>query len=332
MITSPAVIALQLASLLIAGMLLYAAYFAGRILRGWDRDSGSDAQLALERRTYLVSSLLALALAFQLASIFLFIHTVDALHSRFVGAMCAAGVLNINGFGYPTLILKVVNFLLAGLWLIVNRVDNRAYDYPLIRKKYLLLLLIAPLLLTEAVLQGAFFLGLRPDVITSCCGSLFGGGGQGVVADLAALPLAPAVAIFTVAMSACLGSGTLYWLSGRGGPLFSLLSGVTLLVMVAALISFISLYFYEIPTHHCPFCLLQSGYTYIGYPLYLAMLGGGVCGLAVGVLQPFRRVASLTAIIPPVQRRLTLWSLILYLLFTIIVLVRIFTTPFTLRP
>jgi len=331
MITSPAVISLLLSSLLIGGMMLYAAFFAGRILRGWDRTSGSDRQLALERSTYLVATLLALVMAFQAASIFLFIHTVDDLHARFVGAMCAAGVLNINGFGYPTLILKLVNFLLAGLWLIINHVDNRAYDYPLIRKKYLLLLVIAPLVLVEVVLQGEFFLGLKPDVITSCCGSLFGAKGQGVVADLAAMPLVPAVVTFAVAMGLCLGTGGFYYLSGRGGPIFSLLSGITLLVMVVALISFISLYFYEIPTHHCPFCILQRGYNFIGYPLYLAMLGGGVCGLGVGVLQPFRRVPSLLAIIPPVQRRLALWSLLLYLLFTGIVVIRIFSSAFTLR-
>ncbi|NTV13114.1 MAG: hypothetical protein HGA96_04160 [Desulfobulbaceae bacterium] len=331
MITSPAVIALLLASLLIGGMLLYAAFFAGRILRGWDRASGSEQQLALERRTYLVSSLLSLVMAFQIASIFFFIHTVDGLHARFVGAMCAAGVLNINAFGYPTLILKLVNFLLAGLWLIVNDVDNRAYDYPLLRKKYLLLLLIAPLVLAEVVVQIEFFRGLQPDVITSCCGSLFAANGKGVVADLAALPLLPAVVMFAVTLAACLGMGAFFLLTGRGGLLFALGSGITLLVLVVALISFISLYFYEIPTHHCPFCLLQRGYNFIGYPLYLTMLGGGVCGLGVGVLQPFRQVPSLAALIPLVQRRLALCSLGLYLLFTGIVLFRIFTTAFTLR-
>ena len=331
MIATPAIIALLLASLLMGGMMLYAAFFAVQILRGWDRSSGSDSQLALERRTYLVSSLLALFLAFQVASLFFFIHTVDGLHARFVGAMCAAGVLNINGFGYPTLILKLVNFLLAGLWLIINLVDNRAYDYPLLRKKYQLLLLIAPLVLAEIVVQGAFFLGLHPDVITSCCGTLFGVGGQGIMADLAALPLLPAVVMFAAALIASLGVGVFYVQTGRGAAFFSGVSGLTLVVLVTALISFISLYFYEIPTHHCPFCILQQGYNFIGYPLYLAMLGGGVCGLGVGALQPFRRIPSLAAVIPSVQHRLALWALVLYLLFTIIVLLRIFSTPFTLR-
>jgi hypothetical protein len=101
--------------------------------------------------------------------------------------------------------------------------------------------------------------------------------------------------------------------------------------MLLALISFISLYFYEIPTHHCPFCILQREYGYIGYPLYLTLLGGGVCGLGVGVLQPFRNGPSLTGIIPPLQRRLALVSLTLYLAFIIIVLIRIFSSNFTLR-
>ena len=55
--------------------------------------------------------------------------------------MCAAGTLNVNAYGYPTLVLKVLNCLLAGIWLILNHADNRADDYPLIRKKYALLLL-----------------------------------------------------------------------------------------------------------------------------------------------------------------------------------------------
>jgi len=41
-----------------------------------------------------------------------------------------------------------------------------------------------------------------------------------------------------------------------------------------AILSFISVYFYELPTHHCPFCILQKEYGYVGYPLYLTLFGG----------------------------------------------------------
>lgn len=330
MITNPSVIALLLSSVLISGMMLYASYFGVSILLHWDLNSGSDRQLALEKRTYLISTILAFVLGFQLASIFLFVHTADGLHFQFVGAMCAAGVLLIDGHGYPTLILKLVNFMLAGLWLIVNQVDNLGYDYPLIRKKYFFLLLLTPLILAEMVVQGSFFFGLRPDVITSCCGSLFSQGGGTVASEIAALPVVPAVILFVASLTLTLGSGLFYYRTGRGALLFGGLSGINFLVLIVSVISFISLYFYELPTHHCPFCILQREYDYIGYPLYLAMLGAAVCGLGVGLLHPSRRVKSLALALPRVQRRLAWISLLMLLLFAVLVLTRIYSTPFTL--
>ena len=170
-----------------------------RILRHWDLSSGSELQLGLEKRTYLVSTLMAWAFAFQIGSLFLFIFTAEDLHRLFVGAMCAAGTLNVNEFGYPTILLKIGNALLAGIWLIVNYADNRASDYPLIRKKYALLLVITPLLAAEALLQGAYFAGLKANVITSCCGSLFSADAQGPVSSIAGLPAGPVQAALAAA-------------------------------------------------------------------------------------------------------------------------------------
>jgi len=104
---------------------LYASSYGIQILKRWDLRSGSEGQLILERKTYLVSTLLSTLLGVHLLSLFLFIFTADELHSLFVGAMCAAGSLYVNGYGYPALVLKMVNVILAGLWLILNTVDNR---------------------------------------------------------------------------------------------------------------------------------------------------------------------------------------------------------------
>ncbi len=82
-----------------------------------------------------------------------------ALHPFFTGAMCAVGSLNVNQWGFPVVILKVITFLLAGLWLIINFTDNRGFDYPLIKVKYLLLLIIAPLILAETIIQSQLFSG-----------------------------------------------------------------------------------------------------------------------------------------------------------------------------
>ena len=93
---------------------------------------------------------------------------------------------------------------------------------------------------------------------------------------------------------------------------------VTLVISIAAFISFISIYFYELPTHHCPFCILQQEYGYIGYFLYLLLLVGGLAGMGVGLLMPFRQTPSLKETLPTIQKRLALTSVIFYLLFTAI--------------
>ena len=136
MIVQPAVLAILIGSILTSLMLLFSVSSGVLILRKWDLQSGSELQLSLEKRTYLISTILSYAFGFQLLSFFLFIYTADQIHSLFIGAMCAAGALNVNAWGYPAIMLKLFNCVMAGLWLILNCTDNRAYDSPRISKKY----------------------------------------------------------------------------------------------------------------------------------------------------------------------------------------------------
>ncbi|MFA5111469.1 MAG: hypothetical protein WC443_08700 [Desulfobaccales bacterium] len=315
MIFKPGIIALLTISLLLSGMLLYSAFYGVSILRYWDIKSGSERQLRLERRTYLISSIMGYALVFQLFSFFLFIYTADALHPFFTGAMCAVGSLNVNQWGYPVVILKIITFLLGGLWLIINFADNRGYDYPLIKEKYLLLLVITPLILAETLIQLGYFLGLKPEVITSCCGSLFTSDAKGVASEIIALPRLMMEIAFYVAMLCTLTLGVAFYRTAKLGYWFALAVLLTFLISAAAFISFISIYFYELPTHHCPFCILQKEYGYIGYFLYLTLLVGGLSGLGAGVLMPSRRIPSLEATLPGLQKTLTLISIVSYGLF-----------------
>lgn len=319
MILQPAALALLLIALLVSGMGIYAGYYGMRILGRWNPASGSEEQLALERRTYLISTIMNYILSFELMSLFLFIYTADDLHPLFTGAMCAAGTLAVNSFGYPALILKIVNFLLAGVWLIVNHADNRGYDYPLIKAKYELLNLAVPLLVLESVLLFAYFAGVKPDIITSCCGSLFSSESGGFSGEVASLPHRPMQIAFFTGMALTGISGLVFYVRGRAGYLFSIAATVTFLIAIASILSFICLYFYELPTHHCPFCLLQKEYGYVGYLLYATLFGGAVAGLGTGVLMPFRKIGSLVRIIPDIQRRLALVTLVCYVMFTLVV-------------
>lgn len=331
MILHPSVIALLAGSLLLGGLLLYAGSHGLQILRHWDLKSGSELQLSLERKTYLISTVMSYGLAFQVLSLFLFIYTADSLSGLFSGAMCAAGSLLVNKYGYPALILKVLNAILSGLWLIMNAADVRSPDYPLIRPKYRLLTGIAPLILIEAFIQGRYFIGLSPEIITSCCGSLFSAGDEGFGAGIASLPVRPMEVIFGACLVFLFFSGGWFLMKGRGGYLFAFSAGAMFPVAIASLTSFISPYFYEIPTHHCPFCILQSGYGYIGYPVYLSLFAGTVTGMGAGMLMFFRNADSLAPVLPVMERRLALASLASYLVFSVIVIGRILTTSFVLE-
>jgi hypothetical protein len=227
--------------------------------------------------------------------------------------------------------VKLVNFLLAGIWLVLNSVDNRGYDYPLVRTKCFFFLLLVPLILMETFLQANYFLRLNPNIITSCCGTLFSTETFLLPSEIKFLPSIPAKAAFYVTLLLTTGSGAFYFLKARGAYLFSALSALALALSMVSIFSFISPYIYELPTHHCPFCILQREYGYIGYVLYATLLGGAILGLGVGALMPFRKIQSLSELLPVFQRRLALTSSSLFLVFTAIVTVRILLSDLILE-
>jgi len=331
MILHPPIVALLVGSGLVSFLLVLASWYAVRILRHWDLASGSELQLGLERRTYLVSTVMGYACAFQVVSLFLFVYTADDLAPLFVGAMCAAGTLYANPYGYPTLVLKAVGAILAGVWLLMNHADNRGRDYPLIRQKYGFLLGLTPVVLGESATQGAYFAGLKADVITSCCGSLFSAGASGVASELAALPRVPAKVAFYAVLAALLLAGTWFRRRGSGGYIVAGFSVLAFLTSIAALISFISLYIYELPTHHCPFCILQGEYHFIGYPMYALLFGGVIAGLGLVVLQYRRHTPSLAAVLPPLSARLSVAAMVCFGLFAAISTYVMLATPFKLE-
>lgn len=303
MIVNPAIITLIGMSLLTAGFAVYSCAWGIRIDRHWNLASGSRGQLILERRTHLIATILGYLLGLEIFSLFLFTYTADHLHPMFVGAMCAAGTLNVNDYGYPTLVVKMASVLACGIWLIVNQCDNRAEDYPLIRFKYRLLVVVTLLVVLGAILQINYFKGLTAHVITSCCGTLFSSEAQTITGTIAALPPGGMRIVFFAGMVLQIRAVIHLLVTGRGGTMLGWISAVTFIVAILSVISFISLYYYALPTHHCPFDLLQVQYGFVGYPLYAAIFGAAIAGMGVGILDPFSPISSLAGIVPALQRR-----------------------------
>jgi hypothetical protein len=156
-------------------------------------------------------------------------------------------------------------------------------------------------------------------------------GDKGFFSELAILPPLPLETAFYTAMAAALITGVFFYLRAKGGYLFFLTSLAAFGLSWIALFSFISLYIYELPTHHCPFCILHGEYRYIGYLFYLLLLGGGLGGMGVGLLMPFRKIPSLERTLPAFQKRLTAVALGAYALFAALATYEILFSNLTLR-
>jgi hypothetical protein len=304
MLFQPAILALLLASAASVSMLLGVSPFAVAVLRHWDIRSGSERQLALERRTYLVSVLVTLVLATELVSLLLFVFNADRMAPMFRAAMCAVGTLHVDEYGFPALLAQVAIFFAAFTWLAVNRVDVQAPDYPLVRIKYGMLLGLGPLLATASGLQLSYFLGLKADVVTSCCARLFTGQTSGLSGDLAALSPATGMAAFYGGLTLAVAAAAWTWLQPRASYALAATSAVAFATTIAGVISFVSLYVYEHPHHHCPFCLLKAEYGYRGYWIYVPLFVATASGVAAGAVRAVARAPSVRSIAQVVCRQL----------------------------
>ena len=309
MILHPGILALLSGSFITLLVMLASSWLGIKILLRWDPSSSSEGQLLLERKTWLVSTLLNYALGFQIFSAILFIFTADDIHRLFVGAMCATGALNANLVGWLVLLIKGILLFAATFWVVLNRLDQRTEDCPLVRPKYLALVLMTPLVALDLYLQWRYFSGLQPEVITSCCGSLFSAEGESVASDLVGMPVKQAMLLFfSIAGSylVILFSCIMLKVAILRHLLF-ITSVLMFFVSIGAVISFLSLYIYQMPSHHCPFDMLQANYNYIGYPLYAGLFVATLYGMLPGICQPLRKYESLRQEIDVIEKR-WLWS------------------------
>ena len=169
---------LTLAALIVLLLGIFACRTAVRVLRHWDPSSDSNLQIKLENEIWLASTLVEYGLGFQILTLVLFVLAADTFCQVIVGAMCATGALLANSFGMPALLVKIAGVFLYGFWIVLHKLDISSETYPLVKIKYIYLLLILPLLIADITLQTLYIANLSPDIITSCCAVVFGSGAE----------------------------------------------------------------------------------------------------------------------------------------------------------
>ncbi|MBI5248696.1 MAG: hypothetical protein HY912_04310 [Desulfomonile tiedjei] len=289
-----------------------------RIVRNWNTNSMLPMQLDLEHRSELIATIVSCSLLFQAFSLMVFEITARSLAPFVPGAMCTVGILEAQPLGWPVLFLKIAALFLYGWWIVLNHLDNQVEGFPLTILKSWYLIVIFPMILTDLLLQIAFFTHLDPAVITSCCGVVFEVEGEGFGSSVASLPpkLTMVGLVGLVAVLFLL-SLLLRRMSTQGGCIaYAFGSGAGLVLGIAGVISFVAPYVYMMPALHCPFIFLDEEHSNYGYLVYLPLLAASFFGMSAGILVVVERgFQSLVTVSHNIRMRYVQWSGLLWLVF-----------------
>ena len=295
---------LTIAGLIILALGIYAGRTAIRVLRFWNPASDSTLQIRLENEIWLASTLVQYGLGFQIITLVLFVLAADTFCQVIVGAMCATGSLLANDYGIPALLTKIAGVFLYGFWIVIHKLDIRSETYPLVRIKYIYLLLILPLLFVDIALQSLYIGLLSPDIITSCCAVVFSTTADKGGNLLASLDQDLLVVLYYGSMAGLAVMGG-FLLKRWFVPLAALFSAGWLWFLglaAVAITTVFSSYIYAMPYHHCPFCILKPEYHYIGFVIYFSLIPAAFFGLATLLVEPFKKRADLAGTVGKFQR------------------------------
>lgn len=240
-----------------------------KILRFWDFTATSSAQYELEKKNYLVNTILSFSIACKIILFVFFALSLNELATIVPGAMCGAGVIGSNEYGNILLLLKLLLIFGLGFWLIINKIDLRATNFPLLKKKYLIFSFLFILILIEFALEIAFFTNIPLKVPVFCCSVVF---------QAPKLPFGYTkpvlVALFYAVFCAIIIVNSLK----QSAASFAL-NLLYLFVAYYAITYFFGLYVYEQPNHKCPYCMLSKDYFYVGYLIWGSLFLGIFLGI-----------------------------------------------------
>jgi hypothetical protein len=194
--------------------------------------------------------------------------------------MCGAGVVDATEYGTYLFILKIINLYIFAYWLFLHAEDIKHENQPYTRMKFGLFVFAFFLFIAELILEGVMFNAIEVDKMVSCCGTLYSSSSTSYISDIFSIKTSVLLSLFY-------GNFALLWLFYmlKRKYLFAIGNITFIIISLISLIVFFGTYIYELPTHHCPFCLLQNDYYYVGYFLYTFLFLGTLYGVVSGFIQ-----------------------------------------------
>jgi hypothetical protein len=187
----------------------------------------------------------------------------------------------------------------------------------LVRIKYLMLLVLVPLVMTDLYLQTSYILELTPDIITSCCAIVFD---NVETAQSFAGLFQSSLLKFYSACGALVLLGLYCRKKGSALPvyLYGILMCGWLVLALDTIITTLSSFIYAMPYHNCPFCIVKAEYYFIGYFIYFFLFGSVFFGFSAGFVQLFVRNTQLEQGVQSAKRMYLRCSLLMLISFVVL--------------
>lgn len=232
------------------------------ILKSYKKENMTDIEFYVEKKSYLVSLLVSVALVVKIVLVAFFAYALDELSAVVPGAMCVTGVLNTNGYGEVLFPLKLSILIFSSLWLMLNKADLYSKNGLHFKKKMWYFLILYILILLEFIVSLSFFSSIDTQIPVSCCSV---NNVQEAVLPLG-LSTEMLVGLFysfyiALVLSAYMKKKLFLFVS----------SSAFVYLSFYALVYYFGGYIYGAWSHHCAYCMLQKEYSYIGYFIYISL-------------------------------------------------------------
>ena len=278
MILSPEVLTIIIINLIFLVFGTLAFILSVKIFFKWDINSTSKLQYSLEKQSFLSATIIKYILFIKILLFIFFIFTLDKISNVLTGAMCAAGVIDATSYGIYLLLFKLINIYFFGFWLVIHKFDMNTKELKFTKLKFGLYIFIYLLFVSEIILEITMFSAIDVDKLVSCCGTIYSNSSTSYLSSFFAIDNIYIVGAFYLSTALLI---LFYFL--KNDYLYIIFNLLFLIIAIISLIMFFGTYIYELPSHHCPFCMLQKEYYYIGYLLYLTLFIGTFYGFNIGI-------------------------------------------------